>query len=233
MNAKFLEKLIIYRQTSALAFARLLLLQKIKYQLAVIGEKAAYLDFKNKIGQTSDIPALMLVEARAARLYWRKFGSKVQQKILWSGRQARQKDIANKLLDIGYHYLALKITKICQEINLPTELGLFHKAQSHKARPLVYDFMEPLRPIMVDDVLLKILGKKKKEVKTLNPKLISYFISRIKNRGERRYFHKNLGYCITLDYWIRLILLEFMNSVNTGKKFNSIFPSMRHETRCK
>lgn len=233
MNAKFLEQLVVYRQTQGLACAQLLLSQKVKYQFTVVGERKAHIKFVNEIEHVQDIADLLLVEARAARLYWHKFGRKIQHKVLWLGRQARRKDPVNSLLDIGYHYLTQKIIKMCQEINLPTELGIFHKAQSGKAHPLVYDLIEPWRPILVDDVLLKIMGKKKKQIETIDKRTVAYSISRIRKKEESYYFHRQLGYCITLNYWIRLMLLEFMSAIHSDKSYHPLFPSTRHESRCK
>lgn len=232
MNARLLEKLIIYRQTQGLACAKTLLAQKIKYQCAVLGARKDSMVFVDQVKHASDIASLLLIEARAARLYWKKIGKKIQAKAVWFGRQAGRKDPVNQLLDIGYHYLTQKTINICQEINLPTELGIFHKAQGPKVHPLVYDFIEPWRPIMVDEVLLKVIGKKKQPIDTVDGKLIAYFIVRIKKKAEAHFFHKQLDYCITLDYWVRLLLLAFMSCVHLGKQYRPIFPSLRHESRC-
>ena len=225
--------MITYRQSQGLALTKLLLSQKITYQFSVINERRTSHSFLSEILNTGKIENLFLIEARAARMYWRKFGEKIKNKIQWNGRSSHSKDLMNTLLDIGYHYLTGCIIKICQEINLPTELGIFHKAQSGKAHPLAYDFIEPLRAIMVDDVILKILGKKKKKIEKIDKKLISFLIYRIKKMGDAYYFNKKLGYCITLNYWTRLLLLEFMGSVNSSRTYHPIFPSLRHETRCK
>jgi len=233
MNAKFLEHFIGYRETYALDLAKTLLSQKIEYQFAILGERKVAQPFLDEISGAQEIQKILLIEARAARSYWRKFGTRIATKAVWLGREAHQKDIMNQLLNIGYHYLAQKFVNICQEINLPTELGIFHKAQSAKAHPLIYDFMEIMRPIIVDDILLKMLHRKKLPIAKIDAKEISHFVYRMKQKGGAKYFHKKLGYCIELNYWIRLLLLEFMGSVRSRTSYHPLFPSLRHESRCK
>lgn len=233
MNAKFLEQFVIYREEHDLDLAKTLLSQKVEYQFTILGERKMAISFLDEICSATTIPNILLIEARAARAYWKKFGTRIGTKASWSGREAHRKDVMNQLLDIGYHYLTQKIIAICQEINLPTELGVFHKAQSAKAHPLVYDFMETMRPIIVDAVLLKMIHKKKLPIIKINPRLISAFIYRLKKESEIKYFHRSLGYCIELNYWIRLLLLKFIGCVRERRIYAPLFPSLRHETRCK
>jgi CRISPR-associated endonuclease Cas1 len=232
MNAKFLERFITYRENHGIDIAKTILSQKIKYQFSILNQRKSADSFLREISSTKEMQNILLVEARAARSYWSKFHISLNDKAEWSGRMPHQKDAVNKLLDIGYHSLAQRIFDICEAIRLPTELGIFHKAQSAKARPLVYDFMEIMRPIMVDDVLLKMLHKKKRPIEEIN-EMIPSFVYRIKKKGKTLYFHKELGYCITLDYWMRLLLLGFMGAVYTDNAYHPIFPSIRHESRCK
>jgi CRISPR-associated endonuclease Cas1 len=233
MNAKFLEHFIAYREAKGLSVAKTLLSKKIEYQFAILGQRKVAEPFLNELSSTQDIQRILLIEARAARLYWRKFAARIGTKTVWQGREAHRNDMINKLLDIGYHYLAQKIINICQEINLPTELGIFHRAQSAKAHPLVYDFMETMRPIIVDEVLLKIIRRKKLPITKIDRKFISTFVYHMKKKGETRYFNRKLNYCIELNYWIRLLLLEFMGSVRFRSAYHPLFPSLRHESRCK
>lgn len=120
-----------------------------------------------------------------------------------------------------------------RKLYVPTELGFFHKAQSGKAHPLVYDFIEWMRPLVVDRTIINIIRKKKRRIDKIDKKFIAYFIFKIKKEFDREYYHKKLHYCITLDYWNDLILLSFIKSVNQKNVFKPLFPSLRHETRCK
>jgi len=232
MNAKLLEHLVKYREQSGLEVVRTLLNQKIKYQFSVVGKRKESIAFRKEIKEESDMQKIMLIEARAARVYWSVYKEKLKNKVEWKGRDPHGKDIANQLLDIGYHYLAGRLAKMCIQVNLPTELGFFHKAQSKDSHPFVYDFMEWLRPVVVDSVLIKVLSRKKKTVSFVDAKLISLFVFHIKNKFDSYLYHKKLGYCISLEYWIELLLLEFVGAVNNSKKYEPLFPSFRHESRC-
>jgi CRISPR-associated endonuclease Cas1 len=233
MNAKFLERMIVYRKQRGLECAKLILWQKIKYQHAVVGSRKESFIFRDEIKHTQDVPRLLLVEARAAKQYWEKFSKKLNGNILWCGRRPRGKDTANMLLDIGYHSITQKLIKKCDGLNLPTQLGMFHKAQSARACPLAYDFVELLRAIIVDTTFLKFIRQKKKQVEKINQKIIAQFVYKINKKYARYFFHRKLGYCVTLEYWVQLLLLEFSDSVNLNKRYNPIFPSMRNESRCK
>ena len=232
-NAKFLERFVSYREPQAIHFAKMLLSQKIKYQFAVIRQNRIGKQYLDEISQTNALSLLILIEARAARRYWKYFGNAIYGKADWNGRIPHAHDSANALLDIGYHYLAGKIIKECDALYIPTELGIFHKAQSRNAHPLAYDFMEWLRPFLVDRTLMKIIRKKKKKISEIDQKAIAYFLSAVKKEFDIRYYHKKLRYCVTLNFWIRLMLLEMMKSVYRGIPYAPLFPSLRHETRCK
>ncbi len=236
MNAKFAERLLIYRDKNRLSFSKTILLQKIENQFSIVSNRRRFEKYRMEIVSARDIQNLLLIEGRAAREYWKLFGVEVTKgsKIIWFGRKPHKDDVANKLLDIGYHYLTQKITDLFDSLDFPVEFGFSHKAQSKKAVPLVYDFIEWLRPFMVDEILLRFVHKKKKSIDMSNKKIIPIFLSKIKQKFEQKYFHRNLDYCITLEYWIKILILEFMGVVNGGKEqYKPIFPSLRHETRCK
>ena len=206
MNAKFLERLITYRQIHRIAFARMILDQKIKNQFSIIGYRQIGREYREQLYTTESVETLLLIEARAARRYWKQYGTLIEKKIPWQNRLARGKDSANTLLDIGYHYLSQRIASLCDDIHFPTEIGFFHKARSFDSRPFVYDYMEWLRPVCVDAVLLNFAGKKKKLFLKVKQKDIKRFIYLIKKNFNTNYYHRKLGYCITLEYWMRLVL---------------------------
>jgi CRISPR-associated endonuclease Cas1 len=232
MNAKFLEKMILFRKEHGLDFTKTILGQKITYQFSILNLRDASFPFIKKLNKCNSIQNCLLIEAQAAKVYWKSFGKEIDSKIDWKSRRPRQKDVCNRLLDIGYRFLANKTLKLFEKIDLASELGVFHKAQSKSASPLVYDFIEWLRPIVVDRVVLKFLRRKKKELHELKSKDIKYFIHLIKLEYERPYYSRELKYCISLDYWIRMVALKLMKSVNKDVDFSPSFPSLRNETRC-
>lgn len=232
MNAKLLERLVAYREARGLEVAKLLLSQKIRLQFSLLGSVADSAEFNEQLVKAQTMRALLLVEARAARAYWKRFGKSVAARVSWTSRMPRAEDPCNQALDVGYHYLAQRVVKWCAELNIPTELGFFHKAQSAHAHPFVYDFMEWMRPLVVDKAMRVFFKKKKKRVEHITKRHIGHLLGVIKKGLERRYYHRRLGYCITLAYWSKLILLEFEKCVRRNEPFRPIFPSLRHETRC-
>ena len=125
MNGKFLEKFIAYREVNRLAFTRLHISQKIRYQFSVVNRKDLVKELFLKIESAETINSVLLFEARAAKIYWNFFGELLNEKVTWNGRRPHSKDPVNQLLDIGYHFIVTKLTKICDDISLPTGLGIF------------------------------------------------------------------------------------------------------------
>jgi CRISPR-associated endonuclease Cas1 len=233
MNALLLEKLTIFRETHGLGTAKVLIAQKVRYQFAVIGKKGMAKVFLEQITNAETVNILLLTEARAAKAYWGTYGKQITSRVSWYSRKPHAPDPCNQLLDIGYHFITGWFVKLFAELNIPTEFGIFHRAQSAQAHPLVYDFMEWLRPILVDKIIYLFFRKKKKMISNISEKDIGRTVSMIKKALERRYYHKKLGYCITLAYWIKLAIFELEKSIRHNEPFNPIFPRLRHETRCK
>ncbi len=231
MNAIFLEKLIRYRSEFDIQVARELIKNKINFQFGSINKSTVIPKYCENLKRTDSIQGILLIEARAAKEYWKFFGKLVKDDSF--RRKPHSSSVANILLDIGYHYLAGEVLKICQGQNIPTELGFLHRAQSSHAHPLIYDFMEWLRPVVVDKSVLKMLRQKKKVPTFIKKKDIGRLVNDIKKRFDKLYFYNSFGYCISLRYWTCLMFLNFESAVNTEIEFKPKLPSLRHETRCK
>ncbi len=232
-NAKWLEKVVDYRTVYGLGVVKEIISQKIKYQFDIIKSKKLAKAYINKIKTEKDSKTLLLIEARAAKQFWKIFGGQINGKTFWFSRNLHHDDVVNKLLDVGYHFLVQKVAKIFEEHDVPYEIGFLHKAQSKNAKPLVYDFIEWLRPIIVDATLLKFLHRKKKLFEHLDKKSIPHFIFEIKKSCKKSFYHKHLKYCVTLDYWISLNVLAMRSAVTENRRPKFYFPSLRHETRCR
>jgi CRISPR-associated endonuclease Cas1 len=232
MNAKWLAHLIEYRQSENHTYAvQLLLHQKITRQAVLAKRQKVGFAIPTTITETEDTK-LRLVEARTAHTYWRAMAKILPKWCKWKGRVPHGVDIANHLLDIGYHALSLVIQKKCEALDIPTEIGMLHTAHSAKAHPLVYDLMEPFRVMMVDEVLVTFLHMKKRPIETVNQDVIQDFLHDVYAVLHQQYYHKDRKVCISLSYWIDLILLEFRGAVSEKRKFKPRWTPLRHETRC-
>lgn len=175
---------------------------------------------------------ILLCEARYAKLYWKHFGKLLPNWCKWKTRNPYSSDTINKLLDIGYHTLVTIIQKKCDTLDIPTEIGLFHRAQSKHAHPLIYDIMEVFRVILVDEILLKFIHMKKEPISKIDSQDIQYFLHDVYEKLNYEYYHNNRKSCITLSYWIDLILLELRGSISEKRLFKPKFVPLRHENRC-
>lgn len=233
MNAKTLERIVHFRFDMGKDVIKEIMYRKISYQFSLIGKKARLAFYRERLSKVEAVEDIFIVEALAAREYWSYFKTLVSKKCDWKSRSPRAYDPVNKLFDIGYHHLTQVIAKTFEDIGLPYELGLLHKAQSKSSKPLVYDFMEWLRPIVVDRSVLVFLRKKKRKFEKITPRDIGLFINMIKNRFAQPHYHKKLGYCVSLEYWMRLNALSLLSAINHHCKPSWKFPSLRHESRCK
>jgi CRISPR-associated endonuclease Cas1 len=234
MNAKWLEKFAEYRNTkNGFDLSQKFIYQKIFYQFKILKDLESGEKYLNKAFGLKNKQELLLLEARASKEYWKKFGLIIDKKSKWLGRNAHNKDIVNKLLDIGYHYLVSHLVKIFKECDVPTELGILHKAQSKSSNPLIYDFMEWARPSVVDKNLITFLRKKKNKLEKIEKSDVKKFLFLVKKNFNIDFYNRKLKYCISLDYWIKLLVLEIRGAVSQNREVKLFFPSLRHETRCK
>lgn len=233
MNSRTLEKIISYRTHFSCELMKEILRWKIFYQLSLINKKNSISFYEQKFKGVKDNHDLFIIEALAAREYWAGFNKLISGKCEWEGRHPHQDDPVNKLLDVGYHYLVGILLKIFTQLDLPYELGFLHKAQFKSSKPLIYDFMEWIRSLVVDKTLLTFLRKKKKIVKKVSSKDIAIFVNSIKKNISKLYFNRHLGYCITLEFWIRLNTLNLQSGINHHIYPQWNFPSLRYESRCK
>lgn len=235
MNAKWLEQFVIYRESELGKKAIFKIVSdKIFYQdhnLIVLKSTLRIKTIKNN-DDLKDIQKILLYEARSARTYWITIRKELSSKLFFPKRKPRGSDPGNKLFDIGYHTLINYIQKRCVELDIPTELGLFHRAQSQNSHPLVYDVMEWLRPFLVDSVIITWIHKKKKPLVQISQKDTAYLVYLINKKLAKNYFHQKRKSCVPLSYWIDLYLLEFRNTVSEQREFNPVYPPLRHDTRC-
>lgn len=234
MNAKWLEKFAEYRNTkNGFVLSQKIIYQKIFYQFKIVKDLENGEKYLNKVFLLNKKQDLLLLEARAGKEYWKKFGLLLNNKAVWVGRSTHMPDVINNLLDIGYHYLVNYLVRIFKECDTPTELGILHKAQSKNAKPFIYDFMEWLRPFVVDKNLITFLRKKKNQLQEIEESDIKKFLFLIKKNLNKDFYNRKLKYCIGLDYWIKLLVLEIRGAISQNREIQLFFPSLRHETRCK
>ena len=102
---------------------------------------------------------LLGVEGHAARLYWEGYASMLAEVegFAMRGRTRRPpRDLPNALLSYGYGVLLRECIHAINAVGLDPCLGVFHKP--HHGQPaLALDLMEPLRPLIVDSAVLRLI----------------------------------------------------------------------------
>lgn len=188
---------------------RALLSMKIHEQISTLegalGIQEPYLSRKlRELEQAEDTEELLLIEARVASRYfghlrgtkirwvktnrfpvpesWHEIGSRAAQS---SNKNARHP--ANALLNYAYKVLESNTLIAATSLGLDPNIGFLH-ANRKSRTSFVYDFMEPLRPI-VDRKLIEIIRSRSfaaadffllpSGVVRLNPKLAKYIASEV------------------------------------------------------
>jgi len=104
------------------------------------------------------IKTIRFVEAYAAARYWSLVGNKLPPPFAFSGRSKRkQVDLANACINYLYGMLRHETETALLSIGLDPAIGILHR-DGYKMPSLVFDLMEPFRPIM-DGVLFDAMLK--------------------------------------------------------------------------
>jgi len=235
MNALWISRLCAYKNSPL----RYISAQKI---IEVKTERQSILLKSNKIsteGMKMHLPKtvystseILLAEARFAKQYWKKFKILLPRWAHFPGRTPRGKDIANRLLDIGYHHITNKVTGILIGQKVTPAMGIIHSPRRAKSAPLSYDLVELFRADLVDTEVLRFLRLKKKPLSDLNQAHIARFLYSINKRLERKYYIKDFKQCHSYHYYMELQIVKFIKAVNHNEAFEPIYLPSRNETRC-
>jgi CRISPR-associated endonuclease Cas1 len=250
-NNKFLINYVNFiKNRNGLESAKQIIKTKIQNQISLLknktfyfskteASKSAYLKYAIKSLNEYLVGAkniktrkeLFLFEAKASKIYWRGINAILSKRKILFKRKIKSKDIYNQLLNIGYHFLAGKITSILFENFVYPEIGLLHQRPRNKA--LVYDFMELYRQLVVDKAFLSFLNKKKGGLKMIKPADVKYFVKLCKENLDKKYYLNSLKYCPSLKEIIKIDINKFKKAIRTKDLFLPTKISWRHENRCK
>lgn len=102
----------------------------------------------------SDRRALLLIEGRATRAYWRAFSLIARCPPGWKRMYPHAHDRWNSALNIGYTVIANIVRERIRAYGLTPEIGLLHAPREGR-EPLVYDVEELFRQPVIDLLALR------------------------------------------------------------------------------
>jgi len=115
-----------------------------------------------KLGKSRSPEEAMEIEAHAAKHYWSAISELIPKEIGFKGRLRKgdvvsedKIDVFNMALNIGYGVLKSLIWKSVFLAGLNPYIGFLHKFRSGRMS-LVFDLMEPFRPVSVDRPLISL-----------------------------------------------------------------------------
>src|SRR3989344_3898258 len=187
-NALWITRMCAYKNSPlAIETVKKLIAVKVERQSALL-KKYRQESLKTKIDQRLSLTDVLLEEGRVAQKFWKEFGNLVPN-LNFLSRRPRGSDIANKLLDVGYHHLTNVVRKILEKYNVPADIGILHVARNSDSAPLAYDLVEMFRADIVDAEVLRFLRLKKKSIDKVESE-VPHFLHEINERLERKYYLK-------------------------------------------
>jgi len=232
MNSLWITRMYEYKNTPlALETAKKIIELKISHQSALLKKYKVSIVEKN-MSEVLKIEDLFLIEARAAKTFWKEFAILLPA-YKFKSRKPHNDDIVNKLLDVGYHHLTRIVGKILNGRNVSPEIAFMHVARTADSEPLVYDLMEMFRSDLIESEVLRFLRLKKKSLLTLEQRDIAHFLHEVNERCEKRYFLKDFGHCHTYKYYMEVQILKVIKAVNHETIFEPIKLPTRHDSRCR
>ena len=157
------------------------------YVLEKINTMESYLEKLNSIeNEKIDLvrQKIMNIEALSAKEYFEFISNVYGKDLEFSGRDYRSNDILNVLLNIGYNLISIWYWIFSEHFSLDPFEGYLHVERPGRLS-LIYDLMEPIRPI-IDRITLSFIFKNNltnKEFQKNKYKIISefkkYFISQL------------------------------------------------------
>jgi CRISPR-associated protein Cas1 len=136
---------------------------------------------------------LMLLEAHAARHYWRGFSALLPEGVSWPGREGRgSREAVNSIINYGYGVLYGEVERAIVQAGLDPYAGYVHADRPGKYS-LVLDLIEPFRQPVVARAMLNFLGKggliEQEENGLLTSKTCKEIAARVKERLDRSTRH--------------------------------------------
>lgn len=232
MNSLWLQKMFEYKNSS-----NSFLTAQFIIQIKLNREATLLKRYKKPItifdtSQTKNIRELMLLEARAAKHFWSQVSSILPEEYNFKHRKQHSKDIFNNLLDVGFHHLVNLTRTIIVKYNASPNVGLMHTAHRSKSEPLLYDLMEMFRSDLVVSTSITFLIQKKIILTKLDQKDIGNYVYKINKKLEKKFYIKELRYCVTYKYYMELQIEKFIKAVNHNQSFIAIHLPTRHDNRC-
>lgn len=233
MNSIWLNNISNYKSTSqAIYSAQRIIEMKVKRRNFLL-KKYGIIVLDNQSGNQDSFQRILLYEAREAKYFWKNFSILLPLWCNFQGRKATSSDIANRLLDIGYHHITNVVITIINKYDVSSTLGILHSAHSSKSAPLAYDLVEMFRADIVEAEALRFLRSKKKSISTLKQKDIGIFLSQVNKRLNKKYFLRDFQQCHQYKYYMELQILKFIKAVNHKEIFSPLYLPVRHESRCR
>ena len=181
----------------------------------------AYEELKSYISQLDALEysnewreGVMSIEARAASVYWQSLALFLRE-FGFYGREQDGNDVVNILLNVSYNMLSSQIWRSCLQFGLDPFCGFLHTERPGKLS-LVFDMMEPYRP-MVDRFVISFL----RHAESLNvneciSKIIKEFFSRFLNQ-KIEYKGRKMRIATTMFYFTQ----EIVSFLRGNKEFIS------------
>ena len=131
---------------------------KTKHDLELAHDAGEIKTYRKKLAMAASVDELRGIEGIAARKYFSAFPLILSPIWKWEGRNRRPpRDPVNALLSFGYALLERDVRLALLATGLDPGCGFLH-ANNGRKDSLVFDFLEPFRPSIIDHFILRALN---------------------------------------------------------------------------
>lgn len=147
-------------------------------------------DARKAVAGAESSSSLLGVEGHAARTYFSAFGRMCRGDLQFHGRTIRPpKDPVNALLSLGYTFLVNELTSLLDAIGFDPYIGFYHTLDY--GRPsLALDLAEPLRPGLVDRLVLFLVNNRVFTEADFEPRGEGVYLTRAGFQGFVRHYER-------------------------------------------
>lgn len=143
-------------------------------------------EIKSSLQEAQELSSVLGKEGSFAKLYYECYGQLFKKPEFFQGRSRRPPlDIGNSLLSFVYTMITHKLTALCEGLGMDPYLGFLHKMEFGRVS-LACDWIEPIRPLLCDWIVLKFFNLKMLGEADFEPGEEGGFL--LNSEGKRQFF---------------------------------------------
>ncbi len=184
---------------------------------------------EQRVANVANRANLFLLEAQAARAYWRAIRVLCHRHERWQRIYPQATDSLNLLLNTGYSLLGRRSMAAVEAALLLPQLGVLH-GETSGSGALAYDLMEGFRHVAVDAVVIPLFSRKRSFRQELDRRDFLRGCARLSARWKERFPYE--GRCERLERILLHDAVRLRRAILAGAPWEPHHHYFRHRLRC-